>query len=122
MLNPVLGHLGAVLLDAEVTYERDAQLLGVLLLPAADLRQEPGAVVAVWAGEDQSHGLARRAQVIERDLLARKVREPKGRGYRAHWQPRHLMRPIFGRHRAVHAIRTEPRLQRLEARQEAAVL
>src|SRR4028119_391474 len=58
VLDAVVGDMSAVLLDAEVTYQRDRELIRVLVLPTRNFRQEFGAVVALGASKDQHHRLA----------------------------------------------------------------
>jgi hypothetical protein len=119
---PMLGDLNAVLLGALLAYERDRELLSVLLLPAGNLWQELSAGGAVGIGEDQHYGLAGRTQEVEGDLFTTKILEPEGGGRRANRQPGRRLASVLRRNRRRQARRGESLLHRAQPRQQPPVL
>ena len=80
----MLLSLGLVLPYLASTNEREGQLLSVLLLPAAYIRQHRVARSAAGVRKERHHRLARRAQGLEGETLAVKAREAELRGGRAY--------------------------------------
>ena len=76
----MLLSLGLVLLHLAPANEREGELVGVLLLPAAYLGQQRVAGAAAGVCEERHHRLARREQGVEGETLAVEAREDELRG------------------------------------------
>jgi hypothetical protein len=119
----VLLSLGLVLLHLATTYEREGELVGVLLLPATYIRQHRVAGAQAGVRKERHHGLARRAQGFEGEGLAVEPREVEVRGRRAYRKAlSSLMDGAAVLGRRYGAACGKARLQRIQAHQKPAVL
>src|SRR5215207_5039437 len=114
--------LGLVLLYRAPTDEREGKLVGVLLLPAAYIRQQRVAGAAARVCKERHHRLTRRAQGFEGEGLAVEAREAELRGRRAHRKAFCLVDggAVLGWRYAT--ARTNAFLQGLQAYQQTPVL
>jgi hypothetical protein len=83
----VLLDLGPVFFHLAPTYEREGELVGVLFLPAAHLRQHRVAGAAAGVRKERHHRPVRRAQGFEGKRLAVESREAELGGRRAYRKP-----------------------------------